>query len=333
MPNFERSRKDPCSVPRDELGSEWHTLLPEGAPVTWPWDEPRFFGTARAALIALVQQLQPPRLWMPSYACHGFYRAVEHLTELRIYRDLPGEVPSLPSDPEALVVVHNPFGLRGEQPLPEARWVLEDHTHAPRSPWAQCSKAHYSVASLRKTLPLPDGAVLWSPQGAALPAEPLPQTTDAVLRKRAGMDAKATWLAGGEVDKQAFRAQLAQGEAGLAHQVGMSPFSRQRLAELPDLRSVRAANFAVLAPWALPSDDPCPSFAVLRFDSTARRDRVRSRLIAAGIFPSALWPPELPVGPAEHGFFKTSFAIPVDVRATPATLERAAAILGSTETK
>src|SRR5690606_25644405 len=98
-------------------------------------------------------------------------------------------------------------------------------------------------------------------------------------------------------------------------------------ADLPDLRGVRAANFAVLAPFAMPSSDPCPSFAVVRFDDSAHRDAVRSRLIASGIFPSALWPPELPVGPDEHGFFERSFAIPVDVRATPTALARAAQIL------
>ena len=314
---------------RSELGSEWHTLHLEGDPALWPWPDARFYGTARAALRALVDQLRPPRLWLPSYACHPFYRVVERRTQLRIYRDLPGEPPDLPDDPEGLVVVHNPFGLRARVERPSARWVLEDHTHAPGSTWAHHSDADYAVASLRKTLPLPDGAVLWSPRGHPLAPEPPAHDSDAVRLKRAGMDAKAAWLAGEPVDKDAFRAQLAAGEAGLASQVGMSHPSRRLLERVPDLRAVNAANFAILAPWALPSDAPDPAFAVVRFADPAQRDRVHRRLIAAGIFPSALWPMELPVGPDEHAFFARSFAIPVDVRATDELLERAAAILSA----
>ena len=47
--------------------------------------------------------------------------------------------------------------------------LIEDHTHDPFSTWAQQSTAHYAMASLRKTLPIPDGAILWSPQKMSLP--------------------------------------------------------------------------------------------------------------------------------------------------------------------
>ena len=46
-------------------------------------------------------------------------------------------------------------------------WLLvEDHSHDPFSPWATSSSADYAFSSLRKTLPVPDGAILWSPRGS-----------------------------------------------------------------------------------------------------------------------------------------------------------------------
>ena len=38
--------------------------------------------------------------------------------------------------------------------------LIEDHIHDPLSDWSQSSNADYAVASLRKTLPVPIGAML-----------------------------------------------------------------------------------------------------------------------------------------------------------------------------
>jgi hypothetical protein len=44
-----------------------------------------------------------------------------------------------------------------------SEWLLvEDHSHDPFSPWAVGSSADYAFCSLRKTLPVPDGGLLWS---------------------------------------------------------------------------------------------------------------------------------------------------------------------------
>ncbi len=49
--------------------------------------------------------------------------------------------------------------------------LIEDHSHDPQSTWATSSTADYAFASLRKTMPISDGAILWSPRGRALPAD------------------------------------------------------------------------------------------------------------------------------------------------------------------
>ena len=77
-----------------------------------------------------------------------------------------------------VVLAVNYFGVRAGEPWQQWREkhacvLLEDHSHDPVSGWAQSSRADYAFSSLRKTMPVPDGAILWSPLG-----HPLPITAD-----------------------------------------------------------------------------------------------------------------------------------------------------------
>ena len=67
-----------------------------------------------------------------------------------------------------MVVGVNYFGVREAEPWQAWRErteciLVEDHAHDPASAWATTSTADYAFSSLRKTLPVPDGAILWSP--------------------------------------------------------------------------------------------------------------------------------------------------------------------------
>ena len=82
----------------------------------------------------------------------------------------------------------NFFGLGIKPPfgfVPDWVEIIEDHTHDPWSVWAYESTANWCVASLRKTLPLGNGGVLWSPAGHPLPsASPVtPERHTAALEK------------------------------------------------------------------------------------------------------------------------------------------------------
>ena len=75
---------------------------------------------------------------------------------------LPGSLSSTD-----IILVCNHFGI-SEQSLFDSlidspSLIIEDHTHDPWSPWSFGSRASYCFSSLRKTLPLPDGSVIWSP--------------------------------------------------------------------------------------------------------------------------------------------------------------------------
>lgn len=311
-----------------ELGSEWHTLDVAGPPGPRPWTDARFTATARGALHLALDALNVERLWVPSYACQSFLAAVVDRVKLIPYADRPDEPFVWPAaDATDGVLVHNPFGLR-VRPVRGPGRVIEDHTHAPFSAWAHESEADVCIASVRKVLPVADGAVTWSPRGFALPAVgPLPESVrDAVLLKRAGMNAKAAYLKGDGGDKAAFRALLAQGEDTLwsGRPAPMSEESRQILATADTARLLRLqrTNVGLLngaAPPVVVAQDPSASMAFFVFDTPHERDRVRGELITRGLYPSALWPLDdavVSVSDADRSLSRRSFVLPLDLRAT-----------------
>jgi hypothetical protein len=197
--------------------------------------------------------------------------------------------------------------------------VIEDHTHDPWSDWARESRADWCIASFRKTLPLPDGAVLWSPRDHPVPP-PAALTTDQfhLAGTRLGaMALKARYLRGEPIAKELFRGLLVSCESrvGTGRRSGMSPFSRSLLDTFPvaSWRAKRKANadtFAArMAEGApelrlLPADPGAvPLGVVLVCDSPARRAHLRAELIRSKIYPAILWPldhPRIPDVPADH---------------------------------
>jgi hypothetical protein len=324
-----------------ELGSEWHTLDVAGVPGPRPWGPgARFTATGRGALHLALDALDVQRLWVPSFACPSFLRAVVGRVELCVYPDRPDEPFRWPdAAPEDGVLIHDPFGLRTRPARGPGR-VIEDHTHAPFSAWARTSEADVCLASVRKVLPVADGAVAWSPAGRPLgevgPADPDVQR--AVATKWAGMAAKAAYLATGEGDKRRFRAWLAAGEGNLwaGRPTPMSTRSRRLLAraDVARLRRARAVHHAHLVDAGLPGlvvgDAPAPSFAFVVFPTAAERDARRQALAARGIYASALWPLDdavWDVSDADRSLAARSFAIPLDVRATRTHLDAVIEVL------
>lgn len=178
------------------------------------------------------------------------------------------------------VVVSNTLGLRARSPLagplPSGVTLVEDHTHAPFSAWAASSSADYAFASLRKWLPIPDGARLWSPAGLPVPAAPACDAEHAAvtLRRLSGMLLKSRYLAGEAVDKPAFRALLVEGEHQIGHGApgAISPIARALVDVLP-VDAYRAApsrtSSARASCFAAPPASRC--------SSRTARARCRSR--------------------------------------------------------
>ncbi len=262
------------------------------------------------------------------------------------YEDAPDSSPParIEANKSDVVLVTNFYGMRSHVHIDTDAVVLEDHTHDPLSPWAFSSSADYAVASLRKTLPLPDGGVLWSPKDMGLPYER--PATDAHVRatldRLSAMVLKLQYLRGASVDKAGFRALFVAGERtlGAGEISGISPFSRARLPSLPARRwsMARADNlrafqheigdvfqFRVLeAPFAI----------TLLFDSPGLRQRVRTALMANRVYPAVLWSLEAPVAtgiPARHiDFSRRLLSLHCDFRYSHRDMARVAALVRET---
>ena len=189
-------------------------------------DGRQLFATGTGALLSLGRLLQEagkgrPRLHIPSFFCMDVVGALEKTFEIRWYRDLPTEketaFETLRPDDGDVVLAANTFGMREG-----AAWrdwldrhdrvtLLEDHSHDPFSPWAAASHAHYAMASLRKTLPIPDGAFIGSPRGLSLP-RPDPSPSPGAGVKLTGMMLKRAYLEGAPFSKDAYRRMEVQSE-------------------------------------------------------------------------------------------------------------------------
>jgi hypothetical protein len=341
---------------RWEVGSDFHiSELRWGGGDDAPWaGHPHaLYAAGRDPVISIVTRTPTRRLWVPSYFCQDVLRAWRNAgIDLRMYRDAPMDpvVKSLPARPDDAVLSVSYFGVRapaqihaeGGQPL-----IIEDHTHDPLSTWARHSRADFCIASLRKTLPLPDGAVAWSPRGRELapPALMEPRRVGAVLDRLIGMQLKARYLRGDAVEKDAYRRCAVRGEEMLAATApsAASEYATALIAAFPqeDWRQTRAKNHAVFVHAFRASEelvsvvaappDSVPFSGLLHFSDPNARDRVRSALIAQRVYPATLWAlAERVVGdiPDEHiALSKRLLSLHCDGRYDAATMRDVAEIV------
>ena len=276
-----------------------------------------WFATARQALVAGLAARGVRRVHVPTYGCHDVTRALRRHVEVVLRPDRPwGPSSTLELPPDEAAVVVTTFGLPPRWTVTGGTLVL-DVTHGPWDAVAAGTPptdavgrpADLVVASLRKTLPVPDGAVLWAPTGGPLPAQPAedPSHEAAVARAGAALVAKAAWLAGAEDgDKDGpggWLTALRAAEAGLLglddRPRAAGAVTRARVASLdPAARwHRRAANVAAFRTALGARVDPgllelraTPAFVVLVARDRAVRDAVRTALAGVRVYASVLWP-------------------------------------------
>lgn len=338
---------------RREIGSEFHwdpAFLRAGPGVRLPAGH-ALFATGCGAMRAVLHRLAPRRLHVPSYFCVGVASALAEDVGVAWYRHLPdGRGPrweSLrPADGD-VVIAQNLFGR--DEGGPWRDWiaahpgvtVLEDHSHDPFGDWARDSTAPYAVASLRKTLPLPDGGLLWSPRGLDLP-EPAGEPSPGSHLKLAAMLLKAAWLAGRPVPRDEFRALQHRGEQALLGSAG--PASPLTAATLPllDVAGLRAADGraardllgllpAATEAWRVLPAGRAPFRVQLLCSTEPVRDALLAHLARHGIFAPVHWRQDRAgwwSGDDEAaGLAARMLTVPVDHRCGPADVRRIAAVL------
>ncbi|NMO56397.1 hypothetical protein HH310_35125 [Actinoplanes sp. TBRC 11911] len=336
-------------MPR-EIGSEFHwdpsylTAATDESPLP---ARHKLFATGCGALTALLRQLAPRgRLHLPSYFCMGVAEALSETVRISWYRHLPDaggpRLETLRAGQGDVVLAQNLFGRETGEAW--NAWmaahpdvvVIEDHSHDPFSRWARTSQAAYAVASLRKTLPLPDGGLLWSPQERALPSPyGNPHGSDLKL---VAMLLKSAWLAGSDVDKTAFRALQQRGEhvlLGSAAPAGALTTAILPLLDIERLQRTATANVRAMAEMlGMPPVKGTNPFRlqILR-ETRQERDDLLGHLAANGVYAPVHWRQDrtgLWSGDEQAAALSSRMlTLPVDHRCTPADLRRLAGVLGS----
>jgi hypothetical protein len=259
------------------------------------------------------------RVWLPSYYCPdvpaALMTAVGREVDLRAYSDatlwMSADLSSVEIAPGDVVVIANQLGVRAAPDTTAlaaaGAVIVEDHSHDLASSWALESTADYAFASLRKTLPIPDGGAVWSPSGRELPLEPDDDAQSAASGVAAERLAAALADRAGRTfatdDRLRFRAlsRATAAPAGAAARHAISPVSRALLPQMPvrAWRERRRRNLAVVGEAAssasgvrvLIAPDGGVAFALtLVFDTVAQRRTAQTRLAARAVVPTVLWP-------------------------------------------
>jgi hypothetical protein len=344
---------------RPEIGSEFAWDPAAVAPSRESLLPGRFalFATGCGAMSTLLRQLAPwGRLHVPSFFCMGVVEALSAYVPIAWYRHLPDgggpRLDTLRAGTGDVVLAQNLFGRDRQEPWD--MWmrahpgvtVVEDHSHDPFSDWARASTAPYAVASLRKTLPVPDGGLLWSPRGLDLPRPSGPESPGAHL-KLAAMLLKQAWLEGRAVPKEAFRTLHQRGEQALLGSAGPASTLTTALLPLLNLAGLRATStrnahaligaLAVRSPgWQVltgGSAGAAPFRVQLLCASETERDALLAHLAGHGIFAPVHWRQDrdgVCSGDAEAvDLAARILTLPVDHRCGPDDVRRVAEVLGT----
>lgn len=308
---------------RWEVGSEFdwsNDVLMLSASKTLLPEHYELFSTGTAALLSIQglfdqNQGRRLRLHLPSFYCMEVAAKLKPVFDLCWYRDLPNQkypdFNSLNTLPGDLVLAVNLFGIRQGKIWQD--WLLqhddiiliEDHSHDPFSPWAQQSTAHYAMASLRKTLPIPDGAIIWSPQKMKLPLASSLESSGAYKRLTA-MLLKRAYLSGANISKDVYRLLDIESQEELGDEtysavsnftsnilscLNISEFRRDREANIRQFFNLNLTEthpnwLPLFSSWPLGAV-PFNSIIVCR--STESREALRKYLISQNIFPAIHW--------------------------------------------
>lgn len=317
-----------------EFGSDFHYLESQRCKKNTLKDffpSANYYADGRQTLIHLYKTQGWQRLWMPEYFCYDVITTLKEAgLNIVFYADYPGydgdgqTLEAIQKNgcfkPRDAILRVNYFGTRAYR-SPEklsVAAIVEDHTHDLVGVWAINSHADWCIASLRKTLPLPEGGILWSPMGLHLPEAPVEDEENeriASIRWEA-MRMKSRYLAGAAVDKAIFRKGFVDTEAyfdtadvcALDRESKLflksfdirSWYNRKRVNwEL--LRDIKGKGVRVLRPESI----GCYPFSlILVFDSSDKRDRVRKALIEHQVYPAVLWNVP-PTGDAEVYIFSS----------------------------
>jgi hypothetical protein len=315
------------------------------------------FSSGRGAMAALIRQHAETHgshkltVHIPNYFCPNVVKSIASQFSVARYDHVPPSASprweSLRVRPGDIVIAVNFFGVQvGEcwsnwaRDTPDVT-LIEDHTHDPFSAWAVHSTAHYCFASLVKTLPVPDGAVVWSPRQLTIPRPRGPahdSTYDVIL----AMLIKRLYMQGGNVSKDLFRSLYSRASARLeALNSAGSPFTSALLERL-DIAAMRQRrnrnctividyfrdrDLSIVSPlFASWPENHAPLNPVLRCATSKIRDALQAHLTMHDVYCPIHWVLPNTTHSEQRDDSKalsaTVLTIPTDFRCSEADIDR-----------
>ena len=318
-----------------EFGSDFHSInsYQSGrAHISNVYPDAWYMADGRMCLQALIEQYGWKRIWMPEYFCYEVIDTIRKQTniEIKFYKDYPGyndkdEIQKIKFQEGDVLFRVNYFGMRekrSEKKIPVP--VIEDHTHDLLGHWALYSDADWCMASLRKTLPIPEGGILWSPKGHQLSItfNDTEDNEQMAANRWKAMDMKAEYLAGQPVDKDAFRALYVETEEWFdtAALSGIDKRTKKFLEEVDinlwyNAKRNNLQNICSEIPNAVEAEDnSCNLFSLIL--KTDNRQDVRQALIDAKVYTAILWNVPDEVSPEVKNYSRQMLSVHCDGRYT-----------------
>ena len=321
-----------------EYGSDYHFCTNAiGNPVTnITACKSSFFGNCRHALQHLLSSHSWKRIWLPFYYCYDVVDAIRETgIHVSFYADSPtaddvSVISKIRFHKNDVLLRMNYFGLRSwrdnrDVPVP----VIEDHSHDLTGQWARKSNAQWVVASLRKTLPLPEGGILWSPLNLPLPPSLIQTTSNELLcyKRLTAMLLKTLWLQSHPICKDDFRQLYMQTESDfellgksdmaacckkLLSQMDAGSWYHQKRQNWKRFSSFISDKVSLLQPENFRTCNPYSW--ILQCRSKTERDELKERLIGHHIYPAILWQIPIDDFPEIVSLSQTLLSIPCDAR-------------------
>lgn len=309
-----------------EFGSDFHYIdqlyNQGGKNLSDYYPSANYYADGRQTLIHLYKSHSWERLWIPEYFCNDVIQSLKDAgLNLMFYCDWPNyEDDNLSLNniqknrlfrPTDAILRVNYFGLRSYRTSEDlsVAAVIEDHTHDLIGDWARKSTADWCIASLRKTLPIPEGGILWSPKGLPLPDAPesFEKNEDIASIRWNAMKQKSRYIAGDCIEKAVFRPVYVDTEVFFdsCDVCAIDARSQEYLLsfDIDSWYQRKMDNWRLLSdiksPYVRilkPENANCYPFSlILVFRSRDKREYARKALIENCVYPAILWNIPVPV--------------------------------------
>lgn len=337
-----------------EFGSDFHLVENYNsgrAHLTDVFRNATLLADGRQCIVALIRQYGWRRLWFPEYFCYEVMDSIQEQTgiELITYEDSPlkeGKVELLPFEKGDALLRMNFFGMRDMRSNKNISVpVIEDHSHDPFGHWALYSDADWCISSIRKTLPIPEGGMAWSPKGHVLTIDlPFSKENENIAATRwEGMKMKLKYLQGVDISKEEFRRKYTETEKWFdnAEPALIDQKSREYVSNHFDLNlwlGAKRRNWRQLKEFVNKNNctvmtsehESCTMFSlVLLMDDQKLRDGLRKKLIDNCVYPAILWKLPATVSAASKDFSERMISIHCDGRYSDKDVNQLANILNN----